>query len=657
MPSWLSPRAALLASTLLAVVAAASIALPGAAAVVACDNVPGNAWGLTPYTSGPDVIQGTGRAETLCGGDGADRIVGGGGDDALHGDAGDDSINANRGHDSVSGGPGLDELGYHGARQGVQVSLNGIADDGVGPNPSGDVADDVENVFGSAHADRLAGDGDANRLYGEGGDDQLDGGAGNDTLVGRGGADVFSGGTGADLVKYEPEETLPIVASIGDGAEDGAVDGGRSEGDDVQGDVEKLSGGAGDDVLTGDDGPNALDGLGGDDALDGGDGADLLHAGPGADTFIGGLGAADAVDYGGTENRTVTVTVGSGADDGVEVAGSSEGDDVRGDVEKVVGGAGDDHLTGSAGDETLLGRAGDDEVLGGGGEDYLKGGPGADDLVGGGEDDHLNGEAGDDHLDGGTGDDALGGSSGGDEITGGTGDDRVTGGLGADTLHVEGDGAALDAVHCSTGIDDTFADAADAIDHPSCENAAPVAGDDTESVSADAAGAAVDVRADDTDQEGRALTVSEVNTGATTGAASMSGGGVDYDPDGQFDALADGGSGADAFTYRSHDGRGESNLATVSVTITGVNDAPTLATNSGSALAYTENGPSTAVMPCADDRRRRHRRQGGRRGRRDHRQLRRRPGRALAARPDGDGPLGRRRRRPDPRQVQGHAVR
>jgi VCBS repeat-containing protein len=47
-----------------------------------------------------------------------------------------------------------------------------------------------------------------------------------------------------------------------------------------------------------------------------------------------------------------------------------------------------------------------------------------------------------------------------------------------------------------------------------------------------------------------------------------------YDPNGQFESLQLGESGADSFTYTIADGNGGTDTATVNITVTGVNDAP-----------------------------------------------------------------------------------
>ena len=104
---------------------------------------------------------------------------------------------------------------------------------------------------------------------------------------------MLGGGAGSDLADYL-FHTVAVTASIGAGP-DGA-DGG-SEGDDIQGDVERIRGGSAGDTLTGDANANVLIGQagqdtlvggGGDDTLQGGDGLDILQGGDGADTLQGG---------------------------------------------------------------------------------------------------------------------------------------------------------------------------------------------------------------------------------------------------------------------------------------------------------------------------------------------------------------------------------
>lgn len=109
-----------------------------------------------------------------------------------------------------------------------------------------------------------------------------------------------------------------------------------------------------------------------------------------------------------------------------------------GAADTAAGGGGDDRLIGAAGDDTLSGGAGDDRLDGGPGDDSLVGGPGDDVLDGGVGDDILRGGAGADTLDGANGDDRLDGGQGDDVLTGGRGDDVLSGGAGVDVAHFTG---------------------------------------------------------------------------------------------------------------------------------------------------------------------------------------------------------------------------
>ncbi len=71
------------------------------------------------------------------------------------------------------------------------------------------------------------------------------------------------------------------------------------------------------------------------------------------------------------------------------------------------------------------------------------------------------------------------------------------------------------------------------------------------------------------------LTVVSVNTSGTTGTVTNNGTDVTYDPNGQFESLGSTDSAMDSFTYTAQDADGLTCMATVTVTVNGVNDAPT----------------------------------------------------------------------------------
>lgn len=164
------------------------------------------------------------------------------------------------------------------------------------------------------------------------------GGPGNDHMRGAGGRDVFSAGPsrdgrdtisgGRDRDEADYSQRSGDVRVDLDGRRD---DGARGERDRIRRDVESLTGGTGDDVLTGSARENFLvPGLGsdvvrarggrdfvGDDPLPEGDAGDRLDGGPGPDTVKGGSGSD-------------TITGGPGRDV-IRAAGGDDGVDLRDD--------------------------------------------------------------------------------------------------------------------------------------------------------------------------------------------------------------------------------------------------------------------------------------------------------------------------------------
>lgn len=105
-------------------------------------------------------------------------------------------------------------------------------------------------------------------------------------------------------------------------------------------------------------------------------------------------------------------------------------------------------------------------------------------------------------------------------------------------------------------------------------NDGPDAVNDAATVAEDSSGNVIDVRANDTDPESNALVVTAVSDPANgTATVGLDGANVIYTPDTDF-------SGSDSFTYTISDGQGGTDSATVTLTVTSVNDAP-LALNDG----------------------------------------------------------------------------
>ena len=196
-------------------------------------------------------------------------------------------------------------------------------------------------VTGGAGNDTLSANGRFDRLFGDEGDDSLLGGLGAQVISGGAGNDVLVGGSGRDALFGEEGNDVLF---------------GQSEGD-------FLSGGAGDDVMHGDLGNDTLDGGAGDDTMDGGDDIDLVSYAERA--------------------LAVTASLFEG------VGGAAAEADEYVDVERLLGGGGNDVLTGTHGLNFLAGGAGNDTLMGLGGRDTLLGGDGADVLDGGADDDLL----------------------------------------------------------------------------------------------------------------------------------------------------------------------------------------------------------------------------------------------------------------------------
>jgi VCBS repeat-containing protein len=116
-------------------------------------------------------------------------------------------------------------------------------------------------------------------------------------------------------------------------------------------------------------------------------------------------------------------------------------------------------------------------------------------------------------------------------------------------------------------------------------NIAPVAKDDKYAVSEDGvlSVAAPGVRANDTDKNGDALTVSLVGDVVNGTLILNANGSFTYTPDADF-------NGTDSFTYQVSDGRGGVDTATVKITVANVNDAPVI----------TSGPQSGAVTEIAD---------------------------------------------------------
>ncbi len=450
-----------------------------------------------PAPGADRTLTGTTGNDKLTGGLGDDTLTGGGGDDTLIGGAGDDELNGGMGDDALTGGAGADMLdggagdgdtaSYEGSSAGVVVRLHsGVARRG---DAEGDELSNIENLVGSAHADRLAGDDRANTvtggdgddslfglrgndvlnggrdndlldadegndiLNGGAGDDDLDAGSGDDMLTGGQGADRLNGGDGDDTASYAGSSGRVVVrlhngaARFGDAQGDNfAFETVRSGGRDTQvNTIENLIGSDHADILAGDDRANTVNGGMGDDLLFGLDGADTLMGGAGDDTLRGGDGG-DTLDGGfgddifhggdGADSFQGGVAGDLNMDGDMMDEGEDGGTDTVSYADSSAAVTVDLSGTGDGGDaegdtymriENIIGSARGDTLTGDEQDNMLWGGAGSDTLNGGNGDDTLDGGAGDEStLNGGADDDMFIARGGDDDIDGGTGSDTVS---------------------------------------------------------------------------------------------------------------------------------------------------------------------------------------------------------------------------------------
>ena len=235
---------------------------------------------------------------------GAISLVGASGNDRLRidgsivrnatisGGLGNDTFVGGSGRDVIIGGGGIDTVDYSVYAAKLNLSIDGVANDGPGGTVDVDnIGTDVENVMGGANNDLITGSSSANVLQGLGGRDTLRGGAGNDTLSGGNkndllfaddGQDFLVGAAGVDALSYEGRTDAVSVTM--DGV---ANDGASGEKDNVAGTIERFILGDGDDFFIGTGRTQIVNGGAGADTIRGGGGGDSLTGGAGRDSILG----------------------------------------------------------------------------------------------------------------------------------------------------------------------------------------------------------------------------------------------------------------------------------------------------------------------------------------------------------------------------------
>ncbi|QRF68879.1 ExeM/NucH family extracellular endonuclease [Ponticoccus alexandrii] len=264
--------------------------------------------------------------------------------------------------------------------------------------------------------------------------------------------------------------------------------------------------------------------------------------------------------------------------------------------------------------DVIFGGWGDDDIDTGRGYDIVHAGWG-NDSARLGESGLVFGGWGDDRIFAGTGTLTAFGGFGDDQITLGAGNDTVDGGHGFDTAILSGSindytitarGRGQIILESEQGGRDSLRKIEalqfdDFTYYTDGRNNAVLAGDDAATTDENAVLtiAATTLLANDQDFDGDSLTLTGVDATSAAGAAvTFDGTNVTYTPGTLFDALAEGETATDSFTYSVSDGQGSTVSATVTVTVTGTNDAPVLSLPATAEVA--ENTSAVAVASATD---------------------------------------------------------
>ncbi|WP_395678584.1 beta strand repeat-containing protein, partial [Inquilinus sp.] len=545
--------------------------------------------------SGNDVLTAASGGSTLIAGAGTDQVTGGIGNDTLVGGAGNDTLNGNSGTDTV-------DYSQDGGTGAVTVNMaTGAATDSFGNT---DTLSNVENIIGTGLNDTIV----ANVTNGT--NNSLNGGGGTDTVD-------YSAATNA----------LTINLSTGSAT-------GTGIGTDTLTSIETIRTGSGNDILTAAATGSTLIAGAGTDQVTGGTGNDTLVGGAGNDT-LNGNGGTDTVDYGqdgGAGAVTVNMATGAATDSfgntdtlsNIEnITGTGLNDTIvasttSGANNSFAGGAGTDTVDYSAATNTLSVNltAGTVGAMGVGTDtlasiEIIKTGSGNDTFSAG-----AAGLGGVTTLNAGGGNDTLTTTDAVLDLTGKTltGIEQITTTLGAGTafstdsiataLLIQGSGTQdsvtlVGAAFSAAQRTQLFAQGIESITDTSgthTPNTAPTAVADTGNATEDGGPViltAASLLANDIDPDaGDSKTIISVNGSGALGTVNINNqGNIVYNPGSAFQALAAGATTTDSFTYTMQDSAGAQSTATVTMTITGVNDAPTAGTVAGQSTS--EDTPLT----------------------------------------------------------------
>ena len=370
-----------------------------------------------------------------------------------------------------------------------------------------------------------------------------------------------------------------------------------------------INGQGGDNTITAGAGNNTINVLAGNNTITAGAGDSIVHSGDGNNTITTGAGVS--IVAAGDGNNTITTGAGASivaAGDGNNTITTGAGDSI------VTAGDGNNTITTGAGDSVIEAGDGNNTVTAGAGHNLVSTGTGNDTITTGAGDDVINAGGGVDIVDAGAGHDVLIYVAAENKNV--ISNDLYSGGTGFDTLQlvftraewmradIQADVANyLAFLAASTGANggDSSASftfsvlgltaskmeklavtvdgvAIDPANHP------VTLGNDAVSTSENLAAATFDVLANDSVPDLiNSLTYSDPAHGSVQLAAAylvtaeVPSANFIYTPNaGFYDYLAVGESATDAFTYTVTDASGDVKTATVTVTITGSNDAPVI---------------------------------------------------------------------------------
>jgi Ca2+-binding RTX toxin-like protein len=278
----------------------------------------------------------------------------------LSGNSGNNVLYAGAGNNVLNGGSGTDTVSYAyglAGTTGVTVNL-AVSTAQATSGSDSDTLLSIENLIGSAYADRLTGNSGANSLSGAAGNDTLDGGTGIDTMA---------GGDGSDF--YYVRDTGDVVTESNVTASTGGTDTVYSNlaaytlGSNIENGRILAAGAAN---LTG----NTLNNV-----LYAGAGNNVLNGSTGTDTVSYAYAAAGVTVS--LASSLAQNTGGSGVDTLLNIdnlAGSTFNDSLTGntDANNLNAGAGNDLLSGGLGNDTLTGGLGNDTLFVGLGSDIVR---------------------------------------------------------------------------------------------------------------------------------------------------------------------------------------------------------------------------------------------------------------------------------------------